>query len=35
MAELVCGGILAVLRGERPANVVNPEVWSVRGASGR
>ncbi len=30
MAELVCDGVLAALRGERPANVVNPEVWSVR-----
>ncbi len=30
MAQLVCDGVLAVLRGERPANVVNPEVWSVR-----
>jgi D-3-phosphoglycerate dehydrogenase len=29
MAEMVCRGILAVLRGERPANVVNPEVWSA------
>jgi len=28
MAELVCGGLLAVLHGQRPANVVNPEVWS-------
>ncbi len=28
MAELVCGGLLAVLQGQRPANVVNPEVWS-------
>lgn len=28
VAELVCGGVLAVLRGERPPNVVNPEVWS-------
>jgi D-3-phosphoglycerate dehydrogenase len=30
MAELVCEGVLAALRGERPANVVNPEVWAVR-----
>lgn len=29
MAELVCDGVLAVLRGQRPANVVNPEVWAV------
>ncbi len=33
MAELVCGGMLAVLRGERPANVVNPEVWSAKPSS--
>jgi len=33
MAELVCGGILAVLEGEQPPNVVNPEVWSTRSTS--
>jgi D-3-phosphoglycerate dehydrogenase len=27
MAEMVCNGILAVLNGDRPSNVVNPEVW--------
>ena len=28
MARLVCEGVAAILRGERPANVVNPEVLS-------
>jgi len=28
MAEMVCDGMLAVLDGRQPANVVNPEVWS-------
>ncbi len=33
MAQLVCGGMLAVLEGKRPPNVVNPEVWSRRGGT--
>jgi len=28
MAEMVCNGVIAVLDGERPTNVVNPQVWS-------
>lgn len=28
MADLVCSGLLAVLQGQRPPNVVNPEVWA-------
>ena len=27
MAEMVCDGILAVLDGGKPSNVVNPQVW--------
>ena len=29
MAEMVCNGIFAVLSGEQPTNVANPEVWEV------
>ena len=29
MAEMVCNGVIAVLDGERPSNVVNPQVWSI------
>ena len=29
MAEMVCNGVIAVLDGERPTNVANPQVWSV------
>ena len=28
MADMVCSGIFAVLDGEHPSNVVNPQVWS-------
>ena len=27
MAEMVCNGVIAVLDGECPTNVVNPQVW--------
>jgi glyoxylate reductase len=32
MADLVCDGVAAVLRGERPPNVVNPEVFDSGGS---
>ncbi len=30
MAKMVCKNVISVLRGERPDNIANPEIWDIR-----
>jgi phosphogluconate 2-dehydrogenase len=33
MARLACRGLAQILRGERPPNLANPQVWAVEAES--